>query len=244
MHVPNQIADALQHLYGLQVRSAHRLEGEVDHNYLLQTDRGPFLAKCTPPPADTEAIDFQIALMEHLAGRLEQIETPRVVRGLDGRNWYRLPDGQVLRLQTWVAGRMLAEVRPRTMALLEQWGRVAGLLNAALADFDYPYAHRAYRWDPSRTLNSRPLARFFRTDEERALADWFWQLFEREAAPVLPRLRQGVNYNDAHEHNLLVSGEVCHPRISGVIDFGDSLHTHTVNELAIACAYACMGMAD
>src|SRR5690606_19253511 len=62
--------------------------------------------------------------------------------------------------------------------------------------------------------------------------------------PVLSGLRKSVNYNDAHEHNLLVDGDLQNPEITGIIDFGDALYTETINELAIACAYACMQMSD
>ncbi|MEM6700555.1 MAG: aminotransferase class III-fold pyridoxal phosphate-dependent enzyme, partial [Bacteroidota bacterium] len=48
-------------------------------------------------------------------------------------------------------------------------------------------------------------------------------------------------YNDAHEHNLLSQNG---QQVSGVIDFGDALYTETINELAIACAYAAMETND
>ena len=56
----------------------------------------------------------------------------------------------------------------------------------------------------------------------------------------MPHLRKGINYNDAHEHNLLVDNNYANSNIIGVIDFGDAIYTHKINELAIACAYACM----
>ncbi|MCB0689683.1 MAG: aminotransferase class III-fold pyridoxal phosphate-dependent enzyme, partial [Saprospiraceae bacterium] len=75
-------------------------------------------------------------------------------------------------------------------------------------------------------------------------ADYFWDLFEKTTLPQLPALRKSVNYNDAHEHNLLVSGSPEKPEINGVIDFGDALYCETINELAIASAYAGMYLPD
>ncbi|MEM8899389.1 MAG: aminotransferase class III-fold pyridoxal phosphate-dependent enzyme, partial [Bacteroidota bacterium] len=77
--------------------------------------------------------------------------------------------------------------------------------------------------------------------EDRALVEHFYSLIEEEATPLLQKLRKGINYNDAHMHNVLVQKTATDPEVVGVIDFGDALYTHTINELAIACAYACMG---
>ena len=148
-----------------------------------------------------------------------------------------------LRLQSWVSGRVLGQSQVRSADLLQQWGRVTAHLNQALRSFDHPYAHRAYKWDPSRTLESRTHAQWF-TAEQRAIADYFWDRFETKVQPHLAQLRSGVNYNDAHELNLLLGFDKMEPAITGVIDFGDSLHTQTINELAIACAYAIMEQAD
>jgi len=76
------------------------------------------------------------------------------------------------------------------------------------------------------------------------LAIYFWSLFESFVLPVIPELRKSVNYSDAHEHNLLVSGDEFYPKIVGVIDFGDAIYAPTICELAIACAYAGMYVND
>jgi Ser/Thr protein kinase RdoA (MazF antagonist) len=54
-----------------------------------------------------------------------------------------------------------------------------------------------------------------------------------------------VIHSDGNDYNVLVSpyGRWGN-RVSGLIDFGDMVHSHTVNELAIACAYALMGKTD
>src|SRR6185436_13270824 len=80
--------------------------------------------------------------------------------------------------------------------------------------------------------------------ERRGLVDYFYRLFEQQALPVLTQLRKSVNYNDANDYNVLVSLDVEDPRVPGVIDFGDLVYTHTINELAIAIAYAAMGKPD
>ena len=59
--------------------------------------------------------------------------------------------------------------------------------------------------------------------------------------PVLSQLPQGVIHNDANDYNLLIDNKNAPNRIAGIIDFGDMVHSHVINELAITCAYALMG---
>jgi 4-aminobutyrate aminotransferase-like enzyme len=59
--------------------------------------------------------------------------------------------------------------------------------------------------------------------------------------PHLPSLRKSVIHNDGNDHNLLITDR---DQVAGLIDFGDMLHTCTVNELAVALAYAMLGRAD
>ena len=138
-----------------------------------------------------------------------------------------------MRLQKWVPGRMLSEVNPRSPQLLNSWGMACGWLSLHLRDFDHAAAHRAYKWNPGEMLSSKKKREFIRGEEALEIADYFWNLFEEKALQHLPALRQSVNYNDDHEHNLLACMDLKNPQVTGVIDFGDALYTQTVNKLAI-----------
>jgi 4-aminobutyrate aminotransferase-like enzyme/Ser/Thr protein kinase RdoA (MazF antagonist) len=218
--------------FGLTINRIKALDGEVDLNYRIETvDEHRYTLKISEPAANPQAIAFQTALLQHLAGKSLPFQTPHP-RG----EIIKLADGRLMRLQTWVSGEMLGTVNPRTQELREQWGTTAGHLAKALDDFSHPDAPRSYKWNPSQCPEQRVMAQYM-TAEDLALAEYFWQYFEQYVTPRLPDLRQGINYNDAHEHNLLVNG---HGNIQGVIDFGDAMYTARVNELAIACAYAGM----
>ncbi|MTB51423.1 aminotransferase class III-fold pyridoxal phosphate-dependent enzyme [Lewinella sp. W8] len=218
--------------FDLAVKRVKALDGEVDLNYYLQTEDGrQFTLKISPPDANRSAIDFQTSLLDHLAGKSLPFQTPRPVGPT-----VRLPDQRWLRVQSWVEGKMLDTLHPRSRALRTDWGATAGQLAGALNDFTHPEAPKNYKWNPSQCLDQRALASCLNA-EDRELAEYFWNHFEESVIPVLPELRHGINYNDAHEHNLLVDER---GRITGVIDFGDAMYTAKVNELAIACAYAGM----
>jgi len=222
--------------FGLTVTDVLPLAGEVDLNYRLITDEGDHYAlKISRPGQDISAIRFQYDLLEHLAGKELPFATPRPVGKI-----VEIEEGRLLRLLSWVPGRMLSDVNPLTKDLRQQWGRTAGHLTVALAGFEHPHAPTDFRWNPSQTLETRHLVKHMNA-EQAELANHFWNGFEANSLPHLNELPRSVNFNDAHRHNLLVDDS---GRISGVIDFGDAMYTHTLNELAIACAYAGMDAPD
>jgi 4-aminobutyrate aminotransferase-like enzyme/Ser/Thr protein kinase RdoA (MazF antagonist) len=233
----------LQH-YGI-TGEVKKLKGELDFNYHIKSSSGEaFNAKISRPKPDAAHISFQIALVRYLAGRNFPAQLPNPVLALNGEEYIRIAGDRLLRLQSWVPGREIAEVCPRSDDLLRQWGRLCGHFSKQLEGFSHPAAHRSYPWDPVNTLASRQYMHLFSSAKHREIAHYFWGRFEEKVRPVLGLLRKSVNYNDAHEHNLLANDRLDAPEICGVIDFGDAVYTATISELAIACAYACMEKPD
>ena len=239
-----QVANYAKKYYGIN-GVIKKLQGEVDFNFYIKTDEGnEFTLKISRPGTDPQAIDFQAKIMHHLAASEIPLNLPEVIFALNGKEYIELENSRFLRLQKWVPGRMLSDVNPRSEQVLQQWGHVAGLLSSHLQGFDHPAAHRSYKWNPSGVLDAKKYRSYITGKEELEIVDYCWYLFEKDALPYLSDLRKSVNYNDAHEHNLLADLNLKDPAITGVIDFGDALFTETVNELAIACAYACMYLPD
>jgi 4-aminobutyrate aminotransferase-like enzyme/Ser/Thr protein kinase RdoA (MazF antagonist) len=221
------------------------LPGEIDKNFKIVDNKGNrYVLKWSAPDTPVERVELEIAIGQHLSDGAFPLAIPESVYTRGGASFVVLENQSILRVQKWVEGAMLEAAQPRTPSLLHQWGKTAGLLSRHLQGFDHPYAHRPFHWNPSSTLESRPLAKYITDPYQKKIAEECWQLFEKHALPVLPSLRKSVNYNDAHEHNLLTDTNHPHPKITGLIDFGDALYTETVNELAIACAYAGMNMRD
>ena len=233
-----------QQYFGLTA-SAKKLPGESDFNFYLKGEEGKSYAlKISRPGVEESTLDFQAKLIHHLVGKNFSYQIPELIPTKNGGLYEKIKDEhdqeRWIRLQKWVEGKMLDDVNPRSPKILKDWGKTAGQFAVALHDFDHPAAHRFYKWDPSETLFSKKFEQYIYGPGKKEIAEYFWQLFEKETLPKLTSLRTSVNYNDAHEHNLLVNNDLKNPKITGVIDFGDALFTHTVNELAIACAYACM----
>ncbi|MDH4057600.1 MAG: aminotransferase class III-fold pyridoxal phosphate-dependent enzyme [Cyclobacteriaceae bacterium] len=224
------------------------LPGELDFNYFFQSDKGKsYILKIANLQEQRQNLELQNALIAHLAEKNLGLEVSQVVKSIGGNEILEIEDEdsktRFVRLLTWVEGRVYAKVNPHSPLLLERLGEMCGKLCQSLKDFDHPVAHRFMKWDPSQGEWIKPhLDRF--SGQRKELVDYYYQLFENNAIPAFSSLRKSVNYNDANDYNVLVSLNVNDPHVPGVIDFGDVVYTHTINELAIALAYSIMGKSD
>lgn len=245
-------AFALEH-FGIQGK-ATALPGEVDFNFRLDTPGGhSYTLKLSRPDAGEQLLEMQAAVLNRLKEASLPLQLPIPVMDIQGNPVRAVRDEhgnrRYLRLLSWVPGKVLARARPHSPALLESLGRACGQLCRALEGFRHPAAERDFKWDPGRLPWVKEFEGLFE-GRQAELFRYFLSLFEEEAQPRLPRLRTSVNYNDANDYNVLVTERrEGHPatwryEVSGFIDFGDTLYTQTVNDLAIALAYALMEKTD
>lgn len=221
------------------------LAGELDLNFLIAVSPGKkFILKIANARETLENLELQNNVIRHLAKNQTGLETSEVVKSVSGQEILTLDIPELgkryVRLLTWIEGRVFANVNPHSPQLLFRLGEMCGKLCMALKEFDHPAAHRFMKWDPSQAEWIKQYLSAFSGDR-KALAGYFYALFQDNAVSAFSRLRKSVNYNDANDYNVLVTHDAHDPRVPGVIDFGDVVFTHTVNELAIAIAYAAMG---
>ncbi len=224
------------------------LPGERDLNYRLTVDPGEsYVVKVADPVRTRGSLRLQRDLLKVLAKAALDVATPRNVKSVNGKALASATVDAVertIQVLTWVEGQTLRDVCDRPTSLLEEWGGVAGRLSTALQTFDHPAAHRHSVWDPRHAQTHRALLPHI-DPGRRALATHFFDWVDSVDFDKIAELRRSVCYADAHEDNLLVTQQ---PdlgwRITGLIDVGDAVYTYTVCELAIACAYAAMGMPD
>ncbi|MGV1792824.1 aminotransferase class III-fold pyridoxal phosphate-dependent enzyme [Rhizobium sp. A37_96] len=233
-------------IFGVSAK-ASPLDSERDRNYRLKTeaDAGWILkiVNSSEPRIESE---FQTALLHHLADANSELVVPHLKASLSGDFLASTvaPNGEThaLRLVGWLAGTPLAEVG-RTFELMRSLGRALGELDRALQGFIHPGALRELDWDLRHAARARARLHFVRDAEKRAILERFIQRFETLVEPKLSRLRAQVIHNDANDWNVLVD-EQDNQRISGLIDFGDAVHTVLIAEVAIACAYSILDMDD
>ncbi|MDX2285478.1 MAG: aminotransferase class III-fold pyridoxal phosphate-dependent enzyme [Bacteroidia bacterium] len=227
--------------------SAHPLPGEVDFNFRIQTPSGEsYILKISRPGADAGLLDFQAQLLDHLARHASGVPAPRMLPALDGSWSARWTDAagqeRTLRMLTWIPGRLWSAVNPKTPALLESLGACCGRVTAALQGFSHPAAQRSFAWNLAQAGWIRGhLHRF--DAAQRDLAEWALSAYEA-IQPAYARLRMSVVHNDANDNNILAGGSPQAPEVLALIDFGDAVHTRTVNDAAVALAYACMHCPD
>jgi len=236
------ISAIIERHYGIR-GSAAKLPGELDLNYLVETKDGQYIFKIANITEKEKNLLLQHAVINHLSNQKFGLATSAIVKTLDSEEIIRLPDDEgndrFARLLTWIDGRVFAKVNPHSPILLQRLGEMCGVLCLSMQGFDHPAAHRFIKWDPSQAMwTKQHLSKF--EGERKNIVDYFFELFESEVVPRFGTLRQSVNYNDANDYNVLVSDDVSDPQVPGVIDFGDVVYTQTVNELAIAIAYAVM----
>lgn len=222
------------------------LPGEIDVNFLVTSPQRKYVLKIAHSDRALDNLQLQNDILLYLQKQNIPIQIPEVVRAKNGDllSRYTLANEQVVfvRLLTWIEGSLLAKVKPHSKVLLQSLGETCGHLCYALQDYSHPSANRYFKWNNSEANWIEEKLHFIKNDDNRALVRYFLTLFQEEVVPHFDKLRKSINYNDANDYNVLVATDLA--RVVGVIDFGDVVYTHTINEIAIAAAYAIMDKPD
>ncbi len=222
------------------------LPGERDLNFRVDAPVASYVLKIANVEEKRGDLELQHAALEHLARREPELVLQRARPAPDGTTIVAVTSAtgerHLARLLTFLPGVLWADVHPHSPALLESLGRVLGRVDRALADFEPAAALRALKWDLRQAGWIRDFVGYVEGRERRALVEHWLAEFDRQVLPTLDRLRQGVIYNDANDHNIVVAGPASDRFVAGVIDFGDLCRTNVVCEPAIAAAYAAMGL--
>jgi 4-aminobutyrate aminotransferase-like enzyme/Ser/Thr protein kinase RdoA (MazF antagonist) len=232
-------------LYGIS-GTALSLPGERDFNFRIDGKDERYLLKVSRSDADLEYLEYQQALLQHVAQCDQDILSPSPLPDLHGKQISRYRDSsgsiRLVRMLTWMDGRLWSSVNPVNDALLYSLGEEAGRLSKALVGFDHPLAHREFAWDVAQAGWTREYTQLF-SEDKKETATHFLKLFD-EIQESYASLRKGVVHNDANDNNVVVSEELVNPKVRAIIDYGDAIHTQLINDLAITLAYAVMGKPD
>jgi Ser/Thr protein kinase RdoA (MazF antagonist) len=233
----SEVPGLIEKFYGLSV-SAKALPGERDLNFHLKDTSGKqYVCKIANSGESIPFLEAQTKAMVLLREKNLNFG-PEVLASTDGRHLIIL-DGPgeekyYLRLLGFLIGTPLAEVKEPSLTLMADLGRILALMDKAFLEFDHPALHREFYWDLAQAPSIIEKYSVDVTDEKlKQLIDSCLQLHEDLVLPRLEGLRQSVLHNDANDHNVLVEGD----RVVGLLDFGDMIYSHTVNDLAIAVAY-------
>eukprot|EP00927_Polykrikos_kofoidii_P023530 TRINITY_DN2164_c0_g2_i1.p1 TRINITY_DN2164_c0_g2~~TRINITY_DN2164_c0_g2_i1.p1 ORF type:complete len:378 (+),score=60.08 TRINITY_DN2164_c0_g2_i1:72-1205(+) len=223
-----------------------QLESYEDVNLYLRTVDGSQYIFKTHNGVESDKRDFLVGTNELLLHLREHgIVAPYPVNNKSGE-WLSTvslplrsgePKTHAVRLLEYVEGEMLNahEVTPELMLSA---GAYLGSLDKVLDKFDHEGFHRLHAWDLRQTSM---LASFYKYLDEQWRLDLVQGVvsdFENQILPVSSEFRMGLCQGDFNDANIIVArGEDGKVGPTGVIDFGDSVHTWRVNDLAIAMAY-------
>jgi len=237
-------------IYGIDV-VAQPLTSERDQNFLLTDGSGARrVLKIANAMERREMLDAQQAAMTHVATRMSLCPRPlatadggflAAVHGDDDREHH-------VWSVTYLPGTPLGSLRHRPARLLESFGRAIASLGSALADFDHPAIHRDFYWDLANASRVVREHRALVTDATLGRAiDTIVDRFERHVTPLLESLPRRAVHGDLNDYNVLVDGDRASsdgPTVSGIVDFGDMVHSYAVADLAIALAYMMLDADD
>lgn len=238
--------------FGLRADQIRALPGDLEVNRRIRGSlgdgEGTFLLRLYVSGLPLQTIEFQRDLVDHVLAKDPGL-TGRLQRFLGQGNriqpaTYR---GQEVNasLMEYLPGELLAKTTPHSPALLRDLGALLGRVDRALLDFDGEAAPAAE--DPSWHLLDAPttidprLASIEEGPTRRDLVARVLDRYREDSEAKVSCLRTSVTHHDANENNVLVEEQPGAQRVSGLIDFGDSIQSATVTEPAIAAAYAALG---
>lgn len=223
--------------FGIPVASVRALGSEFNQTFEVRAADGTRYAAKVYPADAAGTVAWQHRLMDRIA-LAGDVVAPQVLRDADGHDIATGCDGTLVCGYTWVDGVVIGDLSEQAPALLTDWGRTAGRLIRAMGGVDVdPAVPHTHTWD----LSNAPAEIRRHLPEvpdpaHRDLVDGVLGLFDAHVAPRLADLPRAVAHQDLNDFNVLVSADGAH--ITGVIDFGDAIHTTRISELAIAAAYA------
>ena len=254
----NQLLVEHYDIEGIEHGQLKPLPSYCDQNALLTCSNDRYIVKIAHPDESFISLQMQNAMMDHLIAKEQQVpyvlnnkkgEQISVIKRLD-KGLDSLANNSAdlyLRVLSYLPGCFYADADNHNYNLLRDLGQFMANLNISLDNFEHPGAFRYLEWDLAHgyqvCMSKKHLLKIG-DSAKYELVEYFLRHYHNHTLPLLGQLPQGVIHNDANDYNLLVDSQTDAHRITGIIDFGDVVHTQIINELAIAAAYALMGQAE
>ncbi len=257
---PEQAAGIVRQHFGLQVTSCKPLASERDQNFHVITEAGDaFVLKVSNATEDRNFLEGQNEMLQHLASRIKF--SPVVRPATDGQQIvvvHQNDKSHLVRLVSFLPGRPMAECRFVSDTLLIDIAAKVADIDNALLDFQHPGFQRSFHWDlaQAETVVQERL-HLISDNAQRQQVEFLLDQFRAKTRPHLQHLPKSIIHNDANDGNIVLTatcdkdslGPALHPAlhadsVSGLVDFGDAVHTWTVADLAIAIAYSILKRDD
>ena len=230
--------EILHQEFGLSGKT-QELYSERDQNFIVQTDsKSKYILKIFNPAEDRSVLDLQHAATQFIKERDPELGVPLQVGGIceitKGSHTF------FLRLVEYLDGQFMKDTQIKNTDYLKT-GQFLGRLSHALAGFQHPGAMREFAWDVQPVHLIRERLQILKSENDRCTVSHFLDEYETNVIPIADKLRLAVIHNDGNDHNILVNekGET-----TGIIDFGDMVHSYQALEPAVCMAYMALEKND
>ncbi|MFF3493315.1 phosphotransferase [Streptomyces sp. NPDC002795] len=223
--------------WSLDVVAATRLATEKDDTFRLDTSQGErFVVKVAHPDEDDGEVAFEAELMRHVHESGYGVPVPELLPSAGGRLLEPVRDGagrrRLARTMTFAPGIPL-DATGTSAPERERVGEMLARLRHATAGFRHPADDRVCAWDVRHLPALHPLLDDVPDAAQRQTLATGLARYTDVVVPQLPSLRGQVLHNDFSTSNLLVDHDTAE-FVTGVIDFGDAVHTAIAVDVATA----------
>ena len=230
-----QARDILVDHFNLNLQELRKMHGYEDVNYYVCAANAAgsikeYVLKATLRDS-AEDLDLQNTVMNHLRNSGFTVPEPMISR--EGKAILSFGTMRV-RLLTYLPGTLLCD-KQLNSSLLQQLGALAARMDKALQSVNHPRSHRELIWDLRYTPKIREVIGPLNAQDSMLILHVL-NKFDQVVRPRTSLLRESIVHNDLHAMNVLTDGT----KLTGVIDFGDVVHTWTINNPAICIAHLMM----
>ncbi|MEX2465942.1 MAG: aminotransferase class III-fold pyridoxal phosphate-dependent enzyme [Gemmatimonadota bacterium] len=225
------------------------LPGERDQNFLLTAEDGErYVVKISSPDEPDPILRFETEMLVTLSAETEGL-VPGVRAATSGAHLSEFEDVEGnthrIRIVDFLPGTLLANARPRSERLLYDFGKRVAELDSALGGYpDHPPARFNFDWALGSAGSVMERCLDLLSGEQRTLIENASRAFDERGHDFLG-LGSQIIHGDINDHNVLVSEpDGTNRYVTGFIDFGDAHSAPRVFDLAIAVAYATLGVPD
>ena len=234
--------------FGLVAGSVTRLGGEVDLNLKMEcTDGSIFLIKATEIQGDSDTT-WQGRILDHVAQCDSRIPIPKIVRTHSGLTEISVQASATryqVRVMTWLDGEVIGRAEGVDFELLGELGALAGSMYECLQSADRTGVPKTHHWDVRNLREAVASCVDFVPDAINVSA--VAKILEKcePVEPLLAKLPTGLVHQDLNDFNVLVAeDDEGRLKVSGIIDFGDTLDSIRVAEVVVAGAYSMLRQPD
>lgn len=244
------VVSTLQSKWGLQASRVKKLESYDDCNFFVTASTGVSYLVKFYNGVESENIKI-LAGLGQLCNALHSkcasggITVPHPIISLGNLDIESIEDclmanGEkraiATRVFSWVEGNTLS-AHGSTLELLTEVGSAVGIAANALEGFDHAAFHRYHLWDLKQFENVRPFISSIEDTATKERVEFITDKFVNVLLPEASQFPQSVLMGDCNDANVIVTESQAEVHVSGLIDFGDSCYSWTVNDIAIAIAY-------